>query len=427
MLFLCSDSISLLIPNLYRVDMREDPPTLEHVTGSREIASVSTAMESLYKVVRSANKAFYDGDLETAYLVLVDALRLFMRLENKKAIGIASNNLGNTMLAMYLAMKELHLEEFCGLTSKEIIGKGTGHFHDAIQLGEKAYDEFYDSEGWTPNCLDFMQHLSNRYFNRAMFLLAVKDDHEKPEELEQLGLRDLTISRDMDLEIVAYGEDIGFNRESRAAKLFNVCLVRARGHNMLLERGDLNGLMAEKGYPDDWELDEQLNHHYKMLLTEMKLTSSELFVDVSVVGRMQEIEAELIKYKMLTGDLEPAAQISIRMLLEDAFHFADAQAVAVEALSAYVNTMDTDDVSRSKMTFALRTYQSGLNHDLDASMSTLDEMSKQSSTKGLNDDLLAVSQRSLVGRSELNKSRRSSMAHWVTNQHSGRFVTMEDF
>ena len=34
------------------------------------------------------------------------------------------------------------------MTKTEIIRKGTRYFHDAIQLGEKAYDDFMDLEGW---------------------------------------------------------------------------------------------------------------------------------------------------------------------------------------------------------------------------------------------------------------------------------------
>ena len=152
-------------------------------------------MGTLHKIVKCANSAYFAGDIDKAYAVLSDSARLFKRLDNKKAVGVANNNLGNTMLAMYRMMKLTAVERYCGMTRREVVLKGMAYFHIAIQLGEKAYDEFHEAEGWSPSCLDFMQHLANRYFNRAMFLLTVKGDHDNPKELEDLGFRDLQIAR----------------------------------------------------------------------------------------------------------------------------------------------------------------------------------------------------------------------------------------
>ena len=254
----------------------------------------------LFKAMRSANAAFYAGALEAAYLVLVDALRLFNRLDNKKAIGIASNNLGNTMLAMYREMQLEGKHEIAGLSKKKVVVKGIAYFHEAIQLGEQAYDEFYNEQGWTPTCLDFMQHLSNRYFNRGLFLLTVKESHEKPKECQRLGLRDLEIARDMDREVVAYGEEIGWGSRDRPAKLFDVKLVRLRGYNILLSLG----------YEDSWEMEQLFEDAFELIKTEKKRESSDLFAAISIAGRLQEIETELMKFKLHTGDIETAAKIA---------------------------------------------------------------------------------------------------------------------
>ena len=90
----------------------------------------------------------------------------------------------------------------CGMHKREVVSKGTAYFRTSIKLGEESYDKFFEEQGWSPECLTFMQHLSSRYFNRAMFLLAMKNYHSKPMESEQLGLRDLQISKDMDVEVV---------------------------------------------------------------------------------------------------------------------------------------------------------------------------------------------------------------------------------
>jgi hypothetical protein len=397
-----------LIRSLNQRDVDQDPPTLDKTTGSKEIVNVSNTMDSLYRVVRLANVSFYAGDLEAAYRVLVDALRLFKRLDNKKAIGVASNNLGNTMLAIYREMKSENLESKFGVTQKDIIVKGTAYFHEAIKLGESAYDEFYEREGWSPNCLDFMQHLSNRYFNRGIFLLTVKDDHDHPQEIEELGFRDLGIARDMDAEIVAQGEESGWGHVNRAEKLFNAQLGRIRGQLILLKMG----------YSDEWEVDENLDLVFKLLEGESKRGYSELFDEVSYIGRLQQAETEMMRYLMMKKEVVPAAKIAIRMLFEDEFVFMDANAQAINALQAYV------DSSASGFDTATRP---GLKESLQNLLDCLEDdflMARKRSIDLSRDH--GITSRSL--RSTGNSSERlSSSCNWSIADISGRFVTMEQF
>jgi hypothetical protein len=233
------------------------------------------------------------------------------------------------MLTLYRTMKVTGDETVIGLSKRQIIGKGMSYFLQAIQMGEKAYDVFYETEGWGPNCLDFMQHLSNRYFNRAMFLLTVKDDHEKPAEIEELGLRDLQIARDMDCEIVDEGTQTGWDVRPVDAH-FEVLLSRIRGHITLLELG----------YPDDWDIDEMLNVAFKFLKKELLKESSALFVDIGPAGRMQQIELELMRYYVVKSDMLVAAKIAIRMMVEDEFIIPDAQKMAMYVLAEYSEHTD---------------------------------------------------------------------------------------
>lgn len=320
---------------------------LDMQAGSREVKSVANTMGTLHKIVHCANSAYFAGDIDKAYAVLRDSARLFKRLDNTKAVGVANNNLGNTTLAMYRALKDNGGERFCGLTRKEIVLKGLSYFHKAIQLGEKAYDEFYEAEGWSPSCLDFMQHLSNRYFNRAMFLLSVKDDHDNPNELEELGMRDLQIARDMDVEIVDQGTEVGW-QVNTADKLFKVSLNRARGHLLLLEMG----------YPDDWDLEELLEELFKSFKKEWTSNrhSSDLFQELGPAGRMQQVETELMRYKVLKGDTKTASQIAIRMLMEDEYILPEAQLRAVQILITVMK--ETQNKSHARV--QLEQYESWL-------------------------------------------------------------------
>ena len=339
-----------------------NPPGIEvdRTYGSREIVNVVETMETLYRIVQSANVAYFAGDVEKAYYVLSDAARLFKRLENSKAEGVANNNLGNTMLAFYRTIDDTGVDTVCGFTKREIIGKGMGYYHRAIQLGEKAYDCFYEEEGWSPSCLEFMQHLSNRYFNRAMFLLTVKDGHERPAELEELGLRDLQIATDMDVEIVDQGTEVGWNVRG-ADKLFDVFLCRIRGHLLLLEMG----------YEDKWDIDETLDSAFNLLKKELRVAASPLFKEYCPAGRMQQIETELMRYKVLKGEFEDGARIAMRMLVEDERTLQGAQLKAVEALVLYFQDLvasEKESEMNPKLSLALndlQEYQKWLKHASD--------------------------------------------------------------
>ena len=215
----------------------------------REVDNVYKTMETLYKVIIFANIAFFSGDLSTAYKVLKvsfvssaslidqkrlhtsfnrhqDAMRVFNKLDNKKAVAVGSNNLGNTMLTIYRTMVTeaekndpfSRPEVMFGLTRRQVnpcqyelatpfmstndvnfepisqvIAKGAAYYAHSIKLGEEAYDEFYNQQGWSEECLVFMQFLSNRYFNRAVFFLTTSPSSDDPKEAESLGLRDLEI------------------------------------------------------------------------------------------------------------------------------------------------------------------------------------------------------------------------------------------
>lgn len=400
------------------MNIHDEPTSVNWIAGPRDIVSVTVTMETLYKVVRAANEAFYVGDVEKAYYVLIDALRLFKKLGNTKAVGIASNNLGNIMLAMYQKLKRSEGGKVVGgLSLKKIIDDGMLYFYDAIRLGEKSYDEFYNLEGWTANCLDFMQHLANRYFNRAIFLLSVKGDHDRPVELVRLAIRDLEIARDMDLEVIAYGEDVGLNCENRTDKIFEVALNRARGHNVLFELGYPDEIMSKKGYPTDWDLKQRYNEMFDMIKSEAQKGESKLFDDVTILGRVQEVEGALIHYMMQLRDVVAAARIGIRMLLEDEYVLADSLSAALDAVYMYLDTMESDprELSESKRMLEMckRLLQKKVLEHLE------DENRYSIAT-----DLAAVS---MSMSSRCVKHSEEQPVAWLIKQASGAFVNMENF
>lgn len=138
-----------VIRSLRYMGVKKEPtsPSVDKNRGSKEIVRISATMETLFEVIQFANVAFYAGELGVAFRVLRDSLRVFKGMKNKKAISVASNNLGNVLLFIYLEMKRENATSKYDLTLEEVIAQGTAYFREAITLGEAAYEAFYDAEG----------------------------------------------------------------------------------------------------------------------------------------------------------------------------------------------------------------------------------------------------------------------------------------
>jgi hypothetical protein len=254
-----------------------------------------------------------------------------------------------------------------------------------------------------------MQHLANRYFNRGLFLLHVKNDHKNPMEVEQLGMRDIQIASDMDHEVVSYGEEIGWGSDDRAEKRFNVNLVRIRGYIIL----------RDLGYNNDWGVEDLIDDTVNIIRTEYTKDDSEFFAAMSVAARQQELEIQIMRYKSIHGDLETAAKIAVRMIIEDEVVFTDAMRQAVEVLIKYVESDQAKDDFRSKMTPVLRSYRK-----------TVMELVNEK-RQAARDDLDSIS--ASINKS-LSSSRRGGGSHICSSDsnlpggdESSRFLTMEDF
>eukprot|EP00581_Thalassiosira_minuscula_P030934 CAMPEP_0183786576 /NCGR_PEP_ID=MMETSP0739-20130205/67097_1 /TAXON_ID=385413 /ORGANISM="Thalassiosira miniscula, Strain CCMP1093" /LENGTH=359 /DNA_ID=CAMNT_0026030629 /DNA_START=21 /DNA_END=1100 /DNA_ORIENTATION=+ len=256
-------------------------------------------------------------------------------------------------------MKASESKIMCGLSMADVIAKGSASFALSIKLGEEAYDEFYnDNQGWSEECLVFMQLLANRYFNRAMFFLTTSCDNESREEAESLGFRDLQIAMDMDVEIVDQCLEMGF--EINRVERYGLMMSRVRGLLALVELGynpeelfikdqinmiyqDL-GLLAlvELGYnPEELFIKDQINMIYQDLKSALKNPSGGLFKEMTTTGRMQKFDMVLMKYfSQARNDNTNAARVAIRMLVEDEYIFPDAEQEAIKVLLAYVNAKE---------------------------------------------------------------------------------------
>lgn len=214
----------------------------------------------------------------------------------------------------------------CGLNKSQVIAKGVAYFDATILSGEKALAQTNEEEGWSTSYLIFMQQLSNRYFNRAMFLLAVHEDHSSPGDAERQGLIDLVTAKDMDCEVVDNGDRQGFNGEGDV--YFDLLMSRIKGILLLLEMG----------YEDEWGIAELLSDASAELNSALKRPSDVLFRDLQPAAQMQRLDAALIAYYRLSEDknTEKAAEIAIRMLSEDEYLLGETGMHAIKALIEYV-------------------------------------------------------------------------------------------
>ena len=265
-----------------------------------------------------------------------------------------------------------------------------------------------DEQGWSEECLVFMQHLANRYFNRAIFFLTTSADHENPKEAQALGFRDLQITGDMDEEIVNQCLESGFriNRVER----YELMLGRVRGLNALIEDGYNS---------DELYLDEQIKSLQQDLNKAIKSgASNPLFSEISVAGRMQKLDVELIRYLHLAkNDSINAARVAIRMLMEDEYVFVDAEEEAIKMILLYMSAAndencppDDDGLIVKELQSTLRTIEDDFVQRFQRASSSFNDSSGSAGRlRSLNMSIATNSERSVKGKEEsLEMSRRSS-------------------
>eukprot|EP00592_Proboscia_alata_P029677 CAMPEP_0194443728 /NCGR_PEP_ID=MMETSP0176-20130528/126869_1 /TAXON_ID=216777 /ORGANISM="Proboscia alata, Strain PI-D3" /LENGTH=1495 /DNA_ID=CAMNT_0039270017 /DNA_START=354 /DNA_END=4842 /DNA_ORIENTATION=- len=333
-----------LTRKINRGDIKHDLPGVKGE--SFEMKRVCDTFDKLYKIIRFANAAYFSGELDKAYAVLIHALDLFVQVENRKAIGIANNNLGDTMLTMYRVLKITQQEQIHGMSKEDLISKGKEYFDEAINSGEKAIAHINDEEGWSTNYLLFMQQLSNRYFNRALFLLTIREDYESSEEAERLGFIDLATSKDMDIEVVDNGDQVGFKGSGDVR--YELLLGRIRGILSLMKMS----------LPDKWGIEELFTSAVDHLVAASRDLEDVLFHGVLLAGRMQAIDTLLIEYLgYIRGDTAGAARISIRMLIDDEYVQPDAAVRAVEMVMKFFEKQEVETTQNEEIQKKLAFYK----------------------------------------------------------------------
>ena len=96
--------------------------------------------------------------------------------------------------------------------------------------------------------------------------------------------------------------------------------------------------MAKIGYSvEELDIEEHIKGLFRDLKNALKNPGHELFATISPAGRMQKLDAELIKYLLLAkNDSTNAARVAIRTLVEDEYISCYSQQEAYKALLKFM-------------------------------------------------------------------------------------------
>jgi HAMP domain-containing protein len=324
-----------VIQDINNREVQEDVPPLRG--GSKETRQVYNSFAKLYKIVQISNTAFFSGNLSWACHFLNDAIRLFRKVDDKKAIGVACNNLANVCYA------QIHAHHNCdaGLNTSEdfgVVRAGLEHYDEAIAISEIEFEQ--------ATCLvtkaGFAYELADRLFNRGMFLLALQGDPDCPDDGRVRALADVSRARDLDID----------TREFLLA------------HKLLLEHSEavfgriirrIHGLISfhrDEELGELWALQELIEDADQLLLAAWNEPVAPLFQSVSRTGRLQQLEAAAIRLELSRDNDWEAARLAMRMFAEDEYLMEGSFQVAANALLRYSRATD------GAMPFTRTTFQS---------------------------------------------------------------------
>jgi hypothetical protein len=311
-------------------DGSENLPPLE--SGCKEIHGVYNTFSKFNKMVRVSNTAFFYNDLEMAHHFVREALTLFRSVNDSKAIGIACNNLANTLFAIRFDQANvLHCcesEHHCSITEALQL------YDEAVLLARREFEGAKD----VSKKADFAVQLSDRLFNRGLFLLFVDGYGCAPADTRERGYNDITIARNLHYDVKEYmlAHRLIFGN---SASYFSRLLRR------------INCLAAfydDVGLREIWDAELLLDEADQLATIAVEASAKRecpLFREVNQAGRRQQLESSAILLAMRNEDFLCAGKIGIRMLVEDNFLLESSFADAAQAL---LHILKDDDFGFSR-------------------------------------------------------------------------------
>ncbi len=295
--------------------------------GCKEVQSVYNTFAKLNKIVKISNTSFFSGKLDMAHHFVSDALVLYRKINDCKAIGVTCNNLANTLFAMQF--ERINDVNCCNSTAPCYVKQALALYDEALGYSQKDFD---DAEGDLK--VDYAIQLSDRMFNRGLYFLFIDGFECAPKDSRQRGYNDMTFSRNLHDDIRDYLLE---NRQlfARASPYFSRLLRR------------INCLAAfydDIGLREIWDARTLLDEAHQLVdaATEASLKGNfcPLFQEVNRSGRQQQLDSLEILLALNCGDNCRAAKTGMRMLVEDVYLLESAYVRAAESLICHMKESD---------------------------------------------------------------------------------------
>ena len=316
-----------IVKNINDGCIDEDLPPLKG--GSREVQRVFYAFAKLYKIVRMANSAFFSRNLKWALHFVSDALELFRKVDDKKAVGIACNNAGNILFAM---IREAHEEN----EENRYVSQAYAYYNEAVDNAQEDVDQF-------PSCCEDKANcalaLSDRLFNRGLFLLHVDGDESLPADAREKGYKDIANARVLDNNVKNWWLDKRLLLKY-SVEYFDRLIRRIKG---------LSELCDDVGLQQIWDVRELVDDADQLLFAAWNEPSAPLFREINRVGRLQQLEGAAMLLAMNNGNDCEAARLAMRIFSEDEFILDEAFVRAADALIRLTKG-GSEEVSLSRKT-----------------------------------------------------------------------------
>lgn len=313
--------------------IEDDIPPLQG--GSSEVQQVYNSFSKLYKIVRISNFAFFSGNFAFAFRIINEALGLYRKIGDEKAIGIACNNLGNTLHAMCSNAHggesnrldgRLPLDCCERLPGECIVKMAKERYDEAISIARSQLALASSDE----QKADFTQQLADRLFNRCLFLLLVADEACAPEDSRQTALSDIEQVRQMDYEL----KEFWLERKlllQRSSDYFYRLLRRCSG---------LLDFYSDDQLREIWNPTELVEDADRFLFAAWDQPMAPLFEQISRIGRLQQLECVAMQLDICRGRQILAARLAMRMFAEDEYLLESSFAVSASVL---LNLIRDDD------------------------------------------------------------------------------------
>lgn len=317
--------IMVLLDVLRRINEGKSDGNLPPLPGgSVETRQVYNSFAKLYKIVRVSNTAFFAGNLSWAYHFISDALSLFRKVDDQKAIGIACNNMGNTLYALSYSGRQNSADESRHMDmAVETFGPSEAlRFYDeAILIGQRQFDEESSDE----DKAFYAAQLADRHFNRAMYLLYTDGRPGAPPDARARGLADLARAREIDHEVRNFWVDKRLLFKNSAPYF----------HRLVRRIHALATRLPDREVEAIWDPMKLVDEADRILFAAWR-DRAPLFDAYSRAGRLQQLEGAVIQFELARGNYDEAARLAMRSMVEDEFLLESAFQISANAVLQFI-------------------------------------------------------------------------------------------